>query len=60
MSDWPRIPECEFFQSMGSLITEGGEGRLCVGVGLRGLAKRLCLAWIAGAVEILLQPQPPP
>lgn len=39
------------------------EGRVavsvCYRVGLRGLAKRLCLAWIPRAVEIPLQSQPP-
>lgn len=33
---------------------------VCYRVGLRGLAKRLCLAWIPRAVEIQLQSHPPP
>lgn len=32
---------------------------VCYRVGLRGLVKRLCPAWITGAVEIQVQSQPP-
>lgn len=59
---WPVIPECEFLK-LGVADQEGKRRQsvsVCYRVGLRGLAKRLCLAWIPRAVEIPLQPQPPP
>lgn len=59
---WPLIPECEFLKL--GVADQEGKGRhavsVCYRVGLRGLAKRLCLAWIPRAVEIPLQSQPPP
>lgn len=59
---WPVIPECEFLKL--GVADQEEKGRqavsVCYRVGLRGLAKRLCLAWIPRAVEIPLQSQPPP
>ncbi len=58
---WPVIPGCEFLKPR--VADQEGERRqsvsVCYRVGLRGLAKRLCLAWIPRAVEIPLPPQPP-
>lgn len=59
---WPVIPQCKFLK-LG--VADQEEKRrqsvsVCYRVGLRGLAKRLCLAWIPRAVEIPLQSQPPP
>lgn len=56
------IPECEFLKL--GMADQDGKRRLsvsvCYRVGLRGLAKRLCLAWIPRAVEIPLQPTTTP